>query len=245
MDLFDAHLGPCCDSPDPETVGKLASLLSGALTWGIQSAAWRSALAAVAPEKQWLHAEGVAQLIGPDDPRFPQTHPDVLDLAVSDAELHRLLQLPDRAWFPLLKASHGRCGLRLNLPPNGGAIPLIKKLVRGFPETLFLVDAFRHGPRSGWVPQVRLAENENVRVTTQGLAPGDACTWPDPSDVAAAFYYVSGEVGVGKLIFASGATPQQLAKLDYKNWLSSIPCLDEAQRELIAFRNVQELQRVR
>jgi hypothetical protein len=241
MKLFDAHLGNCPDVPESSTVHKLALHLDGAIAWGSGSAAWRKALSIAAPAKHWRHAESVSSLIGPDDPRFPQSNPEVLDLDMNDAELLRWLQAPLHAWFPLLETYGHRRALHLKLPHNGGPIPLIKKLIRGFPRTLFIVDPFRHGPNSGWVPQVRLAESNNVRVTTVGLTPGSACVWPLATDIAAAFHYVAGEVGVGKLLFASGETPLKIVENASSEWLASIPTLDADQRELVAHVNAEEL----
>ena len=232
--LFDAHIGitPGSSSNSAE--------LRGAIFFPPDAARFRAERDDQDAAGLWRHAERISNVIGVDDPRFPPTAPDVIDLVVSYAELKELLVAPEHAWFPLL-GDTPRYALKLNLPPNGGAIPLIKKLVWRFPHTRFLVDPFLHGPTSSWMAQLRMAECENLFLTTLGLAPGPACSWPDHALVEEACHVVSGEVGAGKLLFASGASSMKYDASIYLKWLENITSFDSAQRDLVAWTNAAEI----
>jgi len=93
----------------------------------------------------------------------------------------------------------------------------------------------------GWQAHVRMAECANVWLTTLGLLPGPHCRWPRAADLAEALYFAIGEVGAGKLLFASGLTCDALASVDPPSWLASVQTLDDPERELILSANAREL----
>ena len=234
--LFDAHIiaSPPANRP--------AAQLGGALFFGSGAAEFRNSLCIDTPDGIWRHAEELNCVAGPDDPRFPKSAPAVIDLTVVDVELRKLLTAPAHTWFPLAGGSP-RHAIRLHLPPNGegGAIPLLKKLVRNYPHTTFLIDPFWRGATSQWLPLVRLAECDNIFLTTLGLAPGAGCSWPERATVEDAFHFVSGEVGTGKLIFASGNMWSGYSAVDHLKWIDDMSSLDHAQREMVAWSNAAEL----
>lgn len=234
MTHFDADL---LASPDLQTPGGPVELLSGAVLYGAQSCQLARQLAAALPGKEWRHAAELSALIGPADERFPKSDPDVLELRLPPAELVRYVNEPAHYWFPLLNSAGRRRIVRLALPPGAEAVSGIRRLARSFPGARFIVDPFQNGPDAAWKAQVRLAEPENIWLTTRGLFPGKACRWSNPADINEAFYFTTGEVGAGKLLFASGET----TAVDATVWLDGIAGLDAAQRRLIAEGNAFEL----
>jgi hypothetical protein len=181
-----------------------------------------------------LHAAPLDVLVGPNDSRYPAGEPRVIDLRITGEELLHALRLPESAWYPLLGTPRAfRLLIHLNLPAGSRAAAGISRLARKFSNVHFIVDAFAQNaePAEGWQSQVRLAEAENVWLTTRGLA-----SWPHAT-AAEALYFVVGEVGAGKLLYASDGTPVQSPA----DWLRSFPILDEAQRELILHGNAAEL----
>jgi hypothetical protein len=174
-------------------------------------------------------------LIGPSDERFP-SECDVVALDFpEDVWLHHLF-LPDRDWHALTNAG---VVLRLMIPFGHRLAAGISRLAQRFPQTKFLIDAFRHGPnsRSNWQAQVCLADHENVWISTLGMIPGPAFCWPEQTHINEALYFTVGEVGAGKLLFASGQTLEDAQNFDAENWLEHVPFLDPAQRELIRNEN--------
>jgi hypothetical protein len=238
MAYVDAHIiapQPACAEPQPEW--------EGAILFGASAAEQRRLCSAVRAGGLWLHAEPLACLVGPTDPRFPSTAPAVLDLQLPVDNLPAQLRKPVSDWWPLANAAaaNGQL-LRLNLPPGAHTAVGVRKLAQRFPHTRFLLDPFRHGPVPGWQAQVRLAEWENVWLTTLGLVPGAPCRWPHDEDVEEAFYFATGEVGAGRLLFASGRRWEDLLSAPFPTqWLSRIRCLDDAQRALVLEGNAREL----
>ncbi len=234
--LFDAHI-----KTSPIAISPVAHP-DGAVFFGSGAAEFQTSLRNEIPVGIWRHAAELNCVAAPDDPRFPKSGPAVIDLTVIDLEFQKLLAAPAHAWFPLAGGAPPHA-LRLHLPPNGegGAIPLLKKLVRNFPHTVFIVDPFWRGVTSQWVPLVRLAECDNIFLTTLGLAPGEGCSWPEHATVEGAFHFVSGEVGTGKLIFASGSTWTDYSAVDYLKWITGISSLDPAQQEMVAWSNATRL----
>ena len=234
--LFDAHI-----KTDPVPTSNAAHP-AGAIFFGNGAAETRASLRNAASDGLWRHAEKLDCVCGPDDPRFPKSAPSVIDLTVIEIEFQKLLAAPSHTWFPLAGGTP-RHAIRLHMPPNGegGAIPLLKKLVRNFPHRTFLVDPFWRGDSSQWVPLVRLAECENIFLTTLGLPPGASCSWPEYPAVEEALHFVSGEVGTGKLIFASGSEWASYSAVDQLKWIDGIESFDAAQREMVAWSNAAEL----
>lgn len=237
MSTFDAHVV----APEHAVGSPLA--LAGAVLYGLGAARQLRALCAAERPGRWLHAEPLGCLVGPSDPRFPSTAPAVIDLRLPEAELPAHLRRPPADWWPLANgAALNRQFLRLSLPPGAGTAASVRKLVRSFPQTRFVVDSFRHGRVAGWQAQVRLAECDNVWLTTLGLAPGTACRWPQPGEAEEAFYFAAGEVGAGRLLFASGQRWDDLLQAPAASeWLQTIQCLDRDQRTLILEANARGL----
>jgi hypothetical protein len=231
--FFDAHLLAPPAPPESVPTG-----LSGAVLFGVDAAAGAQQLAALAPDGVWRAVAALACVVGPEDVRFPTGPFDVIDLQLDAAELAARLRRPAAEWYAL-------CGrpvsVHWNLPPGPMLAKGVKCLARKFPQARFIVDPFRHGPSPGWEAQVRLAECDNVWLTTLGLFPGAACAWPSAADVREALYYVVGEVGAGKLLFASGRRWEELAGVAPEDWLREYDFLEIAQQALILSGNVRRL----
>lgn len=181
-----------------------------------------------------LQAAPLDVLVGPNDSRYPPGDPRAIDLRITGEDLLRALRLPESAWYPLLGTPRAwRLAVHLNLPAGSRAAAGVSRLARKFSNVHFIVDAFAQDaePADGWQSQVRLAEAENVWLTTRGLG-----SWPHAT-AAEALYFVIGEVGAGKLLYASDDARVQGAE----DWLRSFPILDQAQRELILRANASQL----
>ncbi|HYF52384.1 MAG TPA: hypothetical protein VEJ63_23460 [Planctomycetota bacterium] len=240
-------------------VGVFECQLAGGI---VEGATFYSELASAYPTANWLLQEKISLLIGPNDTRFPLSSTKVVALEYGHDEWQRVLSLPDRDWHAL-----ANCGavLRLMLPPGPRSTAGVSRLAQRFPQTRFLIDPFRHGPEptAGWQSHVCLANHRNVWLTTGGLLEErwhDAIICSDPSGWAVhhALHFVIGEVGAGRLLFASGLSLDLIlcavlgerpwhdgaAHFDADAWLSRVPFLDPAQRELIRFTNARDLFRI-
>ncbi|MFH0938969.1 MAG: hypothetical protein V1899_06790 [Planctomycetota bacterium] len=241
---FDAHLFTLASSlsfKEARIGERISSQLLGAVLHGQFTAAVRAQLEQLSPGRIWRHAESLTHIVGSSDSRFPQTDPVVIDLQLPEQELSPRLKITPLDWWPLAEACRGKCFLRLCVAAGGAAVAGPKKLVKAFPQTRFLIDAFRHGPASGWQAHARMAECANVWLTTLGLLPGPQSCWPRTEDVAEALYFTIGEVGAGKLLFASGLSWETLAAADPISWLASVQTLNNSERELILSANAREL----
>jgi len=227
---FDASLA---DGPRP---ADSSALIGGVL----ESTDPRAELQRALPAQRWLLQQKLNLLIGPADARYPPHAPEILALEFDVEEWLRVLFLPDRDWHALAQSG---AVLRLMLPPGRRAAAGVSRLAQRFPQTRFLIDPFRHGPEpgEGWQSQVCLANHENVWLTTLGLVESPARTWPSQPAVDEALYAVVGEVGAGKLLFASGLSLDGASNFNADAWLARAPFLDLAQRELICSGNVKEL----
>lgn len=197
-------------------------------------------------------------LIGPGDARFPRSErgePLVLDLALSPEEFVQWGRRPASDWWPVLETIRARgCFLRVPLAAKGSTVSALRRLARLEPKARFLADPFLHGPTSNWAAHVRLAETPNIFLTTLGawsgrviatgesgkeFAPGP---WETGSLLQTTLHFLSGEVGAGKLFFASGrASSEPLEGGAVEAWLASLEVLDDDQRRLIRRDNVREL----
>jgi len=212
---------------------------------------------AVAPRQNGFRSDemyaGVALpfLIGPGDARFPKTERDalVLDLALSPEEFIQWGRRPASDWWPVLETIRARgCFLRVPLAAKGSTVSALRRLARLEPKARFLVDPFLHGPTSNWAAHVRLAETPNIFLTTLGafpVGPGKESTpsaWETGNLLQTTLHFLSGEVGAGKLFFASGrASSEPLVGAAVEVWLKSLEVLDDDQRRLIRCDNVREL----
>jgi hypothetical protein len=233
MKVFDAHLNVSAvtRTTDPS--------LSGALLFGAQEASeQRHLLEVSASGKLWRHAAQLNALIGPGDRRFPKNAADLIDLRLGSTELLLAVNESPHAWFPLLNASRW---IRIDLPSNAAPVTGLRRLARSFPNVRFLVDPFQHGPTAAWMAQARTAEMENIWLTTLGLFPGTAASWQSHEEINEAFHFTTGEVGAGKLLFASGLAFGSAPGTDPTRWLEECRSLDSAQVELIAERNALDL----
>lgn len=226
--FFDAHLtvsGPPTEAWPPD--------LAGAIVYGLPSP---SALPGC-----WLLAATQSQIAPTVQ---PEARYKVVDLQLPSGELLARLKRPKAEWFPLADSVRQKKQfLRLNLPPGASTVVGTRKLAEHFPHARFLIDPFLHGSVDGWQAQVRLAEGENVWLTTRGLFPGSACRWTRGNDVEEALHFTMGEVGASKLLFASGHAPggDAFYSTDPQKWLAEIRALDEDQRALILELNAREL----
>jgi hypothetical protein len=85
---------------------------------------------------------------------------------------------------------------------------------------------------------VRLAELENVWITTLGLLPGSSARWTEAAAVEEALYFTTGEVGAAKLLLATGWTTEEAAGAESPSrWLAEIKALDEAEKTLVQWGN--------
>jgi hypothetical protein len=209
-----------------------------AMLAGEVSAASRGIAANAPPQPSVIAQKPLTALVGPEDPRYPAGNPGVVALEFPEAEWLRVLFLPDRDWHALAGGGRRSPVLRMMLPPGPRFAAGMSRLARRFPLTRFLIDPFRHGPEpaAGWQSQVCLAEYDNVWITTLGLVDGSACSWPEKTSIEQALYFVIGEVGAGKLLYASGSIG-----IDAAAWLRRFEFLDDAQRALILRTNAAEI----
>lgn len=189
-----------------------------------------------------LRAASLDCIVGPNDPRYPRDA-DVLDLRLDDAALLKNLKEPPAHWWPLCGASRDDGKpviLHLNAADFSALARGLSRLARAFPALRLIVDPFLGGKASKWQAGVCLAEESNIWLTTRGLYAAEK-SWPERSE-REALHFTVGEVGAGKLLFASGMTPAQLNLQGTKpaEWLKSVPFLEPAQRELILRKNVDD-----
>ncbi|MEI6233160.1 MAG: hypothetical protein WCT04_08915 [Planctomycetota bacterium] len=186
-----------------------------------------------------LRAEVLNCIVGSNDPRYP-LDADVVDLCLDDATMVDNLREPPSHWWPLCgaaRANENRLVIHINADDFGSLAKGMTRLARAFPTVHFFADPFLKGKVARWQAGVCLAEEPNVWITTRGLYASPA-TWPDRSE-REAIHFTVGEVGAGKLLFASGLTPAlmdaQLLRPD--DWLSGISFLEPAQCDLILRKN--------
>jgi hypothetical protein len=231
---FDAHLiasAPIFTEPSP---------LSGAIFFGPHAVAAAQHHSGHHPQGTWLCAHPLEHLIGTSDTRFP-IEADIIDLVFEPGGLLRRLKQPEHEWFPLFEASRAQRRLyRFTPSANAAECAGIRKLARLFPHARMIIDPFQHGPASAWQALVRLAEMDNIWITSLGLMPGEACVWPSPSDLAEAMHFTIGEVGAGKLLLASGGKSVRTAD-EVSTWLAAIPTLNDAERALIESESAREI----
>ncbi len=177
-------------------------------------------------------------LIGPNDSRYPQDA-DVLDITFTGEPLRDQLLPPLTNWWPLcgVPRADGRpLVLHFKETHFGMLAKGLSRLARAFPAVRFMLDPFVPGKESNWKAGVCLAEHPNIWLTTRGLYEREDL-WPRRAD-REAFHFVIGEVGAGRLLFASGEAAANQAPGE---WLESIPFLDDAQCRLILFENAIEM----
>jgi len=227
--FFDTQLH--CDET---SVSPLPSRLLGAILYGPRAPLLAESLAS--PAHSVHHAAPLNFIVGDSDARYPHSSPKVIELSIPEADLISKLRQPHAAWYPLAEAirTRSQC-LRLTLPFGPNIAVGVRRLADGFRGTRFLIDPFRHGPESGWQAQVRLAECDNVWLTSLGLR-----KWPRREDQEDALFFTMGEVGASKLLYASGGSLSQL-QFDAEKWLSDFSCVDADQRSLILTLNAGEL----
>src|SRR6185295_5640798 len=134
------------------------------------------------------------------DPRFP-SNAGVIDLEIEQAELLAHFKQPPAHWWPLCgmaRENNKPVVVHINARDYGLVAKGLSRIARAFPSASFIVDPFLCGKESRWPAGVCLADVPNIWITTRGLySAGDQ--WPKRSD-REAFYFVIGEVGVGKLL---------------------------------------------
>jgi hypothetical protein len=224
---FDAHLLATSEAPAfPQQMG-------GAILFGAHAA----------PE-QFSSAKPIFQAAIQTNLTQINDSAPVLDLQLPPGELLARLKRPKSEWFPLLESVRlKRQFLRLDLPPGASTVVGSRKLAEYFPHARFFIDPFQHGLNGGWQAHVRLAECENIWLTTFGLVPGPLCRWPEMSDVAEALHFTMGEVGASKLLFGSGHfwSSAEFSASNPQKWLEDVKSLDVDQLALILRLNARDL----
>ena len=182
-------------------------------------------------------------LVGESDSRFPSGEPLVVELSIDGVKFNEWCRRPPSDWWPLLETLRSRGAfLRVPLAPNASTVSNLRRLARMEPKVRYLVDPFQLGPESKWSANLRLAEAGNIYLTTLGAAPGPEPVWVDAEVLDRAFHFLCGEVGAGKLLFASGADISSPDSSEHvEKWLTSIGSLDQDQRRLIQYDNVAEI----
>lgn len=182
----------------------------------------------------FLRAEALSVLVGANDSRYP-SGADVIDLTLGFEELRAGLLWGPEHWWPLFGTPReGNMRLLVHVEQSNfrSLAKGVSRLARAFPAVHFIIDPFMTGKDGNWKAGVCLAELPNIWLTTRGLFPCGE-NWPKRAD-REAFHFVIGEVGAGRLLFASGG---EAAQHTPGEWLESIQFLDEAQRKLILLEN--------
>jgi hypothetical protein len=241
MTYFDSHLIAASTSGLTLPIN-----LTGALFFDAHAAERSREFQNLAPKSFWAHSACLQHIVSADDSRFPDSKPALITLDLPEVELMSRLRAPAAEWWPLMNSVRTRgIVLRLLLPPGSRAMIGVRKLAQGFPQTKILIDPFIHGPAGGWQGHVRLAEAENIWLTTLGMLPLSKL-WTKRDDIAEAMYFLTGEVGAGKLLLASGYTLDETLRPEDSSsnpekWLTEIETLDEDQRTLILSSNAAEV----
>jgi hypothetical protein len=232
MSVFDVHLLDSASQPP--------NFLCGAVLCGLNSSITCTHLTQRQPKGIWRHTAVLSSLVGPADSRFPAGSPTVIELHLDN--LQQQFRQPSANWWPLMDGLSRRGQfLRVLLRPDVSELVGLRHLAQDFPRARLLIDPFRQGPNPAVMGQIRMAELPNLWLTTLGAFPGSGPLWPYDK-LAEAFHFVSGEVGAGKLLFASGLMTETLNSTpDPENWLAGFQCLDEDQRRLILEINSREL----
>ncbi|HLX59845.1 MAG TPA: amidohydrolase family protein [Planctomycetota bacterium] len=252
--MCDNRFFDACLFDDAALRAALPEALCGAVIWNHATSAPK------AERRTILLARKLNHLVGENDPRFPRSA-DVISLNLPHEELLRHLKEPQASrervtsrdrkgagmapeWFPLCGISREnkkRTILHIAARDFRSLARGISHLARAYPNVTFLIDPFLSGKESKWEAGVCLADEANVWITTRGLYGADTL-WPDRAE-REALHFVVGEVGAGKLLFASGMNATQLSAQtpSPSAWLKEIAFLDAAQRELILWRNASSL----
>ena len=215
---------------------------AGALLFGAEAKARCQELERWRPHLLWCYAELLERIVGETHARFPSRSATVIDLLLDDEHLETCLKRPAEWWplcYPLRNESRW---IRLTLPAGAPVLVRVKQILKRYPDTLFRVDPFRHGPQPGWQGHVRLAEWPNVLLTTLGLFPGFSAWTAEQAEEALAF--VVGEVGAAKLLYATGGGWDDLVSgrdRPARAWLESCTRLDDRERDLVLNGNALHL----
>ena len=224
---------------------KLPEGFDGALLHGPAGKALREELSRWHPAKTWKHAETLDRIAGETHAAFPSRKAAVVDLVLEGPDLRAWLKSPAE-WWPLCESLRdARRLLRVHLPAGAGAVSLFKQVARRFPHTQFWLDPFVHGPADGWQGHVRLAEMENIWLSTLGLFPKDNGSWSD-AGAQEALHFLIGEVGAEKLFYASGLAweeAEQGQDQPYREWLASSKDLEPLELRMVLETTVVSLLR--
>jgi len=259
--FFDA-----CLLPDVDPRGARPATLCGAVLWGHLQLVQGRDLAKTSAASTFdcfdfrlpLFCAGeLHHIVGENDPRFPRDA-DVISLSLPHDDLLRYLKEPQASrerkgagmhpeWWPLCgipRENKKRTVIHIAAREFRSLARGLSRLARAFPNVAFLIDPFLSGKESKWEAGVCLADEPNLWITTRGLYGGDGL-WPDRAE-REALHFVAGEVGAGKLLFASGMNPQQLSAqtLSPSAWLKEIRFLDDAQRGLVLRQNALGMLRI-
>ncbi|MCW8130329.1 MAG: hypothetical protein KIS92_08275 [Planctomycetota bacterium] len=211
----------------------------GAVLHGLNAKNIRDEYSRWHPTRMWKHAEGMDRIVGETHASFPSRSAVLVDLEMPGDDLLLWLKSPAE-WWPLCESLRNtKRYLRVRLPAGTGAVSLFKQVVKRFRYTHFWIDPFIHGPAPGWQGHVRLAEHENVWLSTLGLFPGEGARW-SAREASEAMNFLVGEVGAGRLIYASGLEWESVSlgvDKPFREWIEQQPELEDPERPLVLNRN--------
>lgn len=248
-DFDDLPPPPKRKSPRAKEAGVVPTIpdgARGAVLHGKTAVVCRERLERLCPEGVWRHAQPLSAVVSADDARFPSASTHVICLRLPEEEWELRLRKPE-SWWPLCESlRRTNCFLRLETPPDAEFrkrwMVGVKGLARCFPETHFLLDPFLPGPVPGWQGGVKLAEQENVSLTTLGLLT-DGKNGRTVEQTEEALRFTAGEVGAAMLFYASGCA--------WKDWtagadraarerLRRSKSLDVVEKQLVLYLNAEE-----
>ncbi|MCZ7648834.1 MAG: hypothetical protein M5U26_26850 [Planctomycetota bacterium] len=214
----------------------------GAILHGRDAKARRDEAFRWHPRLRWRHAERLDRVAGEAHASFPSRSTFLVDLDLDLHDLQGYLKRPEE-WWPVCHALRGtRRMLRLKLPPGTQFVAGAKQVVRRYLDTRFWLDPFAFGPLEGWQAHVRLAENENVYLTTLGLF--DASKGWTEDLRREALHFLIGEVGAATLLYASGLDWDGLlsgAGDAGRAWLRACGVMDEDEAAMVLADNARGL----
>lgn len=217
--------------------------LRGAVLRGTAAMLCRDRLNRLCSEYAWRHGELLDAIVSSEDARFPPFSTSIITLRLSPTEWRARLPALN-SWWPLCESLRGQNRfLHLEMPDEPALwkswLVGVKHVARQYPEANFIVDPFVTGPESCWQGNVRLAEQENIALTTLNLF---SSNWPE-NKTEEALNFTIGEVGASALMYASG--------LDWTAWLAGADRaarerlfvskhLDGVEKQLVLYLNAEE-----
>lgn len=218
---------------------KLPEGFEGALLQGPNAKVIRDEFHRWHPAKMWRHAETLDRIVGETHAAFPSRSAAMIDLTLSTEDFELWIKSPAE-WWPICESlRNAKRYLRVHLPAGVSSVSLFKQVVKRFRYTNFWIDPFVHGPSDGWQGHVRLAEYENVWLSSLGLVPLPESKWSEVS-ATEALNFLIGEVGAAKLVYASGLHWDEIAEgkdRPLREWFEQHAEFEDPERPLVLSRN--------